>query len=128
MANEPYWVRYYHDEELSPEVSPMPHFPAAWQLSGRTINVHFPVEPVWSVKGGATMPEIGRTPDYSHRLNPDKTIDSVCLHCYKTVASSFAIEALAVHEARHNCSAASSCDASVTVINRFRRATRSGGR
>jgi len=40
---------------------------------------------------------------FAHRQNKDGTIDSICLHCFLTIASSKSIRTLAMTESRHRC-------------------------
>ena len=41
--------------------------------------------------------------DFAHRQNRDGTFDSICLHCYLTVATANSKENLADREKRHEC-------------------------
>jgi hypothetical protein len=40
---------------------------------------------------------------FSHRLNNDGSFDSICLRCFRTIASNNHEIALAAVEARHEC-------------------------
>ena len=40
---------------------------------------------------------------FAHRLNPDKSIDSICTKCFQTIASEECESKLIVHEERHSC-------------------------
>lgn len=40
---------------------------------------------------------------FSHRENRDGTIDSICLTCYATIASSHSVDDLNAHEKEHRC-------------------------
>ncbi len=41
---------------------------------------------------------------FAHRQNGDGTIDSICLHCFQTVATGDSNAALVLQEAAHQCS------------------------
>jgi hypothetical protein len=41
--------------------------------------------------------------DFAHRENSDGTFDSICLHCYLTVGTATAIQALVQSEKSHIC-------------------------
>jgi hypothetical protein len=40
---------------------------------------------------------------YIHRQNEDGTVDSICMHCFRTVATAKAIENLAEAQRNHHC-------------------------
>ena len=40
---------------------------------------------------------------FAHRLNDDGSVDSICLHCFRTVASKNFESALAMVESQHKC-------------------------
>jgi hypothetical protein len=40
---------------------------------------------------------------FPHRLNPDKTYDSICRLCYQTIASATIESDLTMHEGLHSC-------------------------
>jgi hypothetical protein len=40
---------------------------------------------------------------FAHRLNPDKSIDSICRACFQTIASEESEGKLIAHEERHSC-------------------------
>ena len=42
-------------------------------------------------------------PDFQHRHNSDKTIDSICLYCFQTIATVSVESELAPFEKRHSC-------------------------
>jgi len=42
-------------------------------------------------------------PCFTRMKNPDSTIDSICEHCYKTVAKDRDEQALATAEGTHSC-------------------------
>jgi hypothetical protein len=41
--------------------------------------------------------------NYAHRCNTDGSFDSICLHCFQTVASAPIGAALVEHEMQHRC-------------------------
>jgi hypothetical protein len=41
--------------------------------------------------------------DYAHRRNADGTFDSICLFCFRTIASAEDESELAMNEKRHSC-------------------------
>jgi len=41
--------------------------------------------------------------DFAHRLNEDGTIDSICLHCFITVATANSVTGLLKSEECHQC-------------------------
>jgi hypothetical protein len=43
------------------------------------------------------------TGNYAHRCNTDGSFDSICLHCFQTIASAPIDAALAEHEMQHRC-------------------------
>lgn len=43
--------------------------------------------------------------EFAHRVNLDGTIDSICLYCFRTVATSHDEPALLFHQAHHVCDA-----------------------
>ena len=43
--------------------------------------------------------------EFARRVNRDGTIDSICLYCFRTVATSHDESTLLLHEARHVCDA-----------------------
>jgi hypothetical protein len=43
--------------------------------------------------------------EFAHRVNLDGTIDSICLYCFRTVATSHDESALLSHQAQHICDA-----------------------
>jgi hypothetical protein len=43
--------------------------------------------------------------EFAHRVNLDGTIDSICLYCFRTVATSHDESTLLLHQARHVCDA-----------------------
>jgi hypothetical protein len=43
------------------------------------------------------------TQNYAHRCNVDGSFDSICLHCFQTVASARTGAALAESETEHRC-------------------------
>jgi hypothetical protein len=43
-------------------------------------------------------------PSFPHRINPDKTYDSICAVCYLTIASATIESELAKYERLHACS------------------------
>jgi hypothetical protein len=43
------------------------------------------------------------SPNFQHRYNQDGTCDSICLRCYRTVASSREEQWLAYQESVHTC-------------------------
>jgi hypothetical protein len=45
------------------------------------------------------------TENYAHRRNADGSFDTICLHCFRTVASSPTGAALAESETEHRCPA-----------------------
>jgi hypothetical protein len=40
---------------------------------------------------------------FAHRRNPDKSIDSICTTCFRTIASEDTDDKLTAHEKRHLC-------------------------
>lgn len=48
--------------------------------------------------------------DYAHRRNDDGTFDSICLRCYRTVATANTESDLVFSEAKHLCPPDSSAD------------------
>ena len=40
---------------------------------------------------------------FAHRLNRDASFDSICITCYKTIASADSEGKLIAHEERHSC-------------------------
>jgi hypothetical protein len=40
---------------------------------------------------------------FAHRLNRDKSFDSICTRCFKTIASEGCEGKLIAHEERHTC-------------------------
>ena len=47
--------------------------------------------------------------DYAHRKNEDGTFDSICLYCFRTIASAKDESDLGVREKRHSCDAKIVC-------------------
>lgn len=43
--------------------------------------------------------------EFARRVNRDGTIDSICLYCFRTVATSHDESTLLFHQARHACDA-----------------------
>jgi hypothetical protein len=43
------------------------------------------------------------TQNYAHRCNADGSFDSICLHCFQTVASASTDAVLAQNEMKHRC-------------------------
>ena len=43
--------------------------------------------------------------EFAHRVNLDGTIDSICLYCFRTVATAHDESALLFHQAQHVCDA-----------------------
>ena len=41
--------------------------------------------------------------EFVHRVNENHTVDSICLHCFGTVASVRTVSDLLVEEATHHC-------------------------
>jgi hypothetical protein len=41
--------------------------------------------------------------DFTHRQNGDGTVDSICLHCFRTVGTAENIEGLDASEKHHIC-------------------------
>jgi hypothetical protein len=46
-------------------------------------------------------------PTYLHRANPDGTFDSICIRCFKTIASAVTESGLAGPEVDHVCAPSS---------------------
>jgi hypothetical protein len=42
-------------------------------------------------------------PEFKHRQNADETWDSICLHCFATIATAEQEEGLTHPEDAHNC-------------------------
>lgn len=47
--------------------------------------------------------------DYAHRKNQDGTFDSICLYCFRTIASAENESDLDASEKRHSCDAKIVC-------------------
>lgn len=47
--------------------------------------------------------ELSSDHDYAHRRNPGGTVDSICLYCFRTVATVAVIEELRTPETTHRC-------------------------
>ena len=43
--------------------------------------------------------------EFAHRVNLDGTIDTICLYCFRTVATSHDESALLIHQGQHICDA-----------------------
>jgi hypothetical protein len=51
--------------------------------------------------------------DFTHRQNSDGTVDSICLHCFRTVGTAENIEGLGASEKQHICEG----DIRATMLN-----------
>ncbi len=49
------------------------------------------------------MVTAGMTPRFLYRVNSDRTIDSICCCCYRTVGTAHSKDALHAREAAHEC-------------------------
>lgn len=47
--------------------------------------------------------ELSQDRDYVHRPNPDGTLDTICLYCFRTVALHQSQNSLGASEAQHTC-------------------------
>ena len=64
-------------------------------------NYNFSFEP----ESGGLDGAFDMTPlmPFARRLNPDKSIDSICTKCFQTIASEDSESELIAHEIRHSC-------------------------
>ena len=63
-----------------------------------TSDVECKLGPIFENRGSIYM-----TGNYAHRCNADGSFDSICLHCFQTVASAPIDTALAQNEMQHRC-------------------------
>ena len=67
-------------------------------LQSGTWDVECKQDSIFENRGSIYM-----TGNYAHRSNADGSFDSICLHCFKTVAATPIDASLAENEVQHRC-------------------------